>query len=208
VTLFSWKIQLGEALMFLRKFSGQRRKRMKLSHKLVLFFLLAGIVAIFIYHRYAKYIRVYRYTPVITQAANLYSLDPNLIKSVIWQESSFEPDIIGSKGEIGLMQIMKGSAVQEWANAHHRPIPDRGMLFLPEINIQIGSWYLSYCKRHWTKYKNWLPLTLAEYNAGYSNAKNWVPDNPNEDVIQNITFQSTREYVQAIIDRYAEYEKR
>ena len=146
-----------------------------------------------------------KYNAIILSAAIRYNVDPNLIKAVIWKESSFNPFVIGGKKERGLMQIMEKNAVQDWANYRKCSIPPDGILYSPETNIDIGTWYLARCHKHWNKYKNSLALALAEYNAGYKNAKEWAPKNPEDSVTERIKFPSTKAYVKAILKKYDSY---
>lgn len=145
------------------------------------------------------------YDSIILAAAVRYNIDPDLIKAVIWKESSFNSSIIGAKKECGLMQIMEKSAVQDWVNYRKCDVPPTGILYLPEVNIDIGAWYLSRCLSHWNKYQNSMALTLAEYNAGYRNAKEWVPLTLDGEVIERIKFPSTKSYVKSILKKYESY---
>lgn len=148
-----------------------------------------------------------RYDSIILAASIRYNVDPDFIKAVIWRESAFRQFIIGTKRERGLMQIMEKNAVQDWANSYGCPVPPSGILYSPEININIGTWYLAKCRTHWSKYKNSLALTLAEYNAGYRNAKEWAPSDINADVLERIKFPSTKSYVKTILEKYAAYKQ-
>jgi soluble lytic murein transglycosylase len=148
-----------------------------------------------------------KYNALIVKYSRWYSVDPNLIKAVIWRESNFNAETKGSKGEIGLMQILPSASVHDWAAYNRRPIPHNGLLLSPDININIGTWYLAKCANRWIKYKNCLALALAEYNAGYTNVKRWLPSNCDDDVINRINFPSTKNYVIDILSRYEKYKK-
>ena len=50
--------------------------------------------------------RYVKYDAMIVDAGIRNGVDPNLLKAVIWRESRFDRTAIGSKGEVGLMQIM------------------------------------------------------------------------------------------------------
>ncbi|OGV49468.1 MAG: hypothetical protein A2X49_00805 [Lentisphaerae bacterium GWF2_52_8] len=146
---------------------------------------------------------------LIEQVAQRYSIDPLLLKSVIWRESKFRQNAQGRKGEIGLMQVMPSAAVLDWADWNRISPPCRGILFNPSVNIDIGAWYLSRALRKWKDYKNCEALALCEYNAGPGKAKDWAPPSLDGDLISRIGIESTREYVTAIIRKYCEYaEKR
>ena len=148
-----------------------------------------------------------RYDHLIVSISKGYELDPMLVKAVIWRESDFDLNVVGSKGEIGLMQLMAKSSVKDWENYTKRKIGNRGVLFNPKLNIEIGTWYLARCKKHWVGYRESNALALAEYNAGYSNVKKWIPKNHQGDVIDLIKFPSTKKYVISILEKYRSYQK-
>src|SRR5437763_1017563 len=80
-----------------------------------------------------------RYDAQILRVAQLYAIDPALVKAVVWRESGFNPRVRGRVGEIGLMQI-RSLAAQEWAQSQ---IPSRsfdGNLFEAETNLVVGTW--------------------------------------------------------------------
>ena len=147
------------------------------------------------------------YDPIILEAARRNQIDPRLLKAVIWRESRFKPFTQGKAGEIGLMQIMPKQAVVDWAKANKRSVPFRGALFDPELNIEIGSWYLGRAVKRWSKYRECYVLALCEYNAGLTRANKWKPANPSGNVRQKISIPSTLNYVNDIMDRYESYKK-
>ena len=81
------------------------------------------------------YTRFKAYDAIILKASERNGVDPALLKAVIWQESKFDASTIGSKGEIGLMQIMQKFAAADWAKAHHALITANLQLFLQTANI-------------------------------------------------------------------------
>jgi soluble lytic murein transglycosylase len=179
-----------------------------------LFLFIAGIIILSIL-LIAGYVYIYnaffhsdaRFDSIIADVSKHYALDPMLVKAVVWQESNFNPNAVGSKGEIGLMQLMMKSSVVDWENYNKRKIADKGILFNPKLNIEIGTWYLARNRNYWINYKNCDALALAGYNAGYSNVKKWVPKNyKGSDVINLIQFPSTRKYVKSILKKYHSYQ--
>ena len=147
------------------------------------------------------------YDRIILEAAARNHVDPRLLKAVIWRESRFDRTMVGKAGEIGLMQIMPDKSAVDWAKAKGCEVPSRGALFDPELNIEIGSWYLGRALQHWNKYRDCYVLALCEYNAGPTRANKWKPANPAGDVRQKITIPSTLSYVNDIMDRYETYKK-
>ena len=144
--------------------------------------------------------------PAIYAAARKHSLEPELVRAVIWKESRFDPDSVGKIGEIGLMQITDG-AVQDWARVNRQKIPSRQELFRPEINLEIGCWYLSHTGKHWDGYASREILQLAEYNAGRTKVvKDWAPATPDLPIsIEQITYPQTQSYIRQILERRNHY---
>lgn len=93
------------------------------------------------------------YNDAIDEAADLYSLDPDLIRAIIRAESSFNPFAVSRAGAQGLMQLMP--AVAEELNVLDP--------FDPRQNIFGGARYL-----RWLLDRNDgnLDLAVASYNAG------------------------------------------
>ena len=192
-----------------------RRERRRKSYFLLLFLVTvfaAGIAYTFWRTGeaiYDYYTRSSRYDRIIRNAGLRNHIDPALIKAVVWRESRFDRRALGLKGEIGLMQIMPGSgyAAADWAVAHKCRVPSKGALYDPELNIDIGSWYLGRALCRFRKYKDAVTLALCEYNAGPGRASAWKPERPDQPVIDRITIPSTKQYVREILKRYDYYKK-
>jgi soluble lytic murein transglycosylase len=149
-----------------------------------------------------------KYEQIIRSAAKKYAIDHRLVKAVIYQESRFNTNATGRAGEIGLMQLMPKSAVQDWAAANGVASPLPGLLFSPELNIEIGTWYLSRAMKRWQNYDAYIELALCQYNAGESRADSWKPASYDGEVVPFIKIKSTKEYVTTIMRRYQEYQKK
>ena len=93
------------------------------------------------------------YNEVIAEAADLYSLDPNLIRAIIRAESAFNPFAVSRAGAQGLMQLMP-------AVAQELDVLDP---FDPRQNILGGARYLRWLL---DRNKGNLDLAVASYNAG------------------------------------------
>lgn len=141
-------------------------------------------------------------------AAACHDLDPALVRAVVWKESRFNPDSVGTKGEIGLMQITSG-AVQDWARLNRKPVPTQAELFTSDKNLMLGCWYLAHCRKHWDGYASQEILQLAEYNAGRTKVlKDWAPEKPEDTIsLEDITYPSTRNYIKEILERRHRYQK-
>ena len=90
---------------------------------------------------------------LIRAAAKRYSVDADLITSVIAAESNFDPKAISRRNARGLMQLLPTTATRLGVKN----------IFDPQENIDAGTHYLSDLL---LLYKNDLALTLAAYNAG------------------------------------------
>ena len=146
-----------------------------------------------------------RFAPEIAAAARRNGLDPLLVRSVIFQESRFDPFARGRAGEVGLMQVLPSGAAAEWARVNGKPAPDVTELLNPETNLKIGCWYLARGMRRYAKYRQGAELALALYNAGESRADKWKPAKFDGDVIDRIRIASTKRYVTKIMERYRNY---
>lgn len=93
------------------------------------------------------------YNDAIAEAADLYKLDPNLIRAIIRAESAFNPFAVSRAGAQGLMQLMPEVAAE-------LDVLDP---FDPRQNIFGGARYL-----RWLLDRNNgnLDLAVASYNAG------------------------------------------
>ncbi len=146
--------------------------------------------------------RVHQYDTLIVQAGRRYHVDPRLISALIWRESRFNPSSIGTKKEVGLMQVTE-TAGREWARAAGNPLFERDDLFKPAVNIEAGTWYLARAISRWSKQSDPLPYALAEYNAGRSNAQRWAAGNKNaREFWEGISYPTTKRYVYDILKRY------
>lgn len=173
---------------------------------LLLFFVL--LIALFFNNVMQNDINPDRYNQIIDKASKKHNVPASLIKAVIWKESKFDPNVTGAAGEIGLMQIMPG-AVEDWKKGTKtNKTPSKKELFKPELNIEIGSWYLAWTGKHWENYKSKLILQISEYNAGYGNVtKKWKPASPGDEVkLDNIKINSTKKYVRDVINKMKEYD--
>ena len=146
-----------------------------------------------------------RFSTEIAAAAARHNLPPELVRAVVFQESRFDPFARGSRGEYGLMQVLPQGAAAGWARVLRRPVPGRAELCTPQVNLEIGCWYLARAMERWKKYRCRTELALCQYNAGESRAERWKPETPDGEVIDRIGIGSTRIYVQRIMRRYRSY---
>ncbi len=139
---------------------------------------------------------------LLRSAARRHFLDPLFVKAVVWQESRFNPDARGKAGEVGLMQITRMAAT-DWADAHRREIPATAEMLRPELNLDIGCWYLARALKYWKSHQYAEVLALCEYNAGRSRAERWKSGRYSGPV--KIDIASTKSYVINVLLKYYEY---
>src|SRR2546423_9166196 len=176
----------------------------------VIFLSLILLLAAYVFNRYWTH----RFDSLIARQASIYRVDPDLVWSIIYEETYFSPWKTGKDGEIGLMQITPAVG-REWAAETGMRELERQMaqtpaslLREPERNIQIGSWYLEKIHEQYRDILEPLPRMIAAYNAGPSRAAEWnrVPEGERplsgEEFINRIDIPSTRAYVSSIMDRY------
>ena len=117
------------------------------------------------------------------------------------------------------MQIMIPTAKQI-AKQLNRPTFNNDMLFTPEINIQLGTWYMSDLMR---QFGNNHALVAGAYNGGPYRIKKWLENVkptpattsantfiPSLDVtvdefIENIPIDETRRHIKKVMDSYYVY---
>lgn len=157
-------------------------------------------------------VRYGRYDGLIAASGARYAVPPSLIKAVIWRESRFHPEMLGSRGERGLMQITERAAL-DWARTEKIETFVPADLLDPKTNIEAGTWYLSNALRHWSGKDDPIPFALAEYNAGRTQVNRWERGSGPaegfgaEKLRDTMDFPATRAYIRSIGERYRDFEK-
>jgi len=118
---------------------------------------------------------------IINQAADTFSIDPDLIRGVIKAESNFNIHSTSPKGAMGLMQLMPATARDLGV----------GNPYDPYENVMGGTRYL---KSLLDRYDGNVDRALAAYNWGMSNVEKHPNRLPSE----------TRTYVSRIKQYYFE----
>ena len=159
---------------------------------------------------------IHRFDALIARQASVYRLDPDLVWSIIYEETYFSPWKIGEDAEIGLMQVTPAVG-REWAAetgmrefAQQMSRDPRNLLAEPERNIQVGCWYLEKISKAYRGLPDAEARMVAAYNAGPSRAAEWNRVAPGEapltaaQFVERIDIPSTRAYVSSILARYRE----
>lgn len=125
-----------------------------------------------------------QYDDLILKYSEKEGVDPLLVKCMIKQESSFNPNAQSSVGACGLMQLTKSTG--DWLGVKD--------LYDPEQNIAAGTKYFAQLLK---QFNNDVTLALAAYNAGPGNVQkfgNTVP--PYKETLNHIE-QITNTYTEA-----------
>ncbi len=149
-----------------------------------------------------------RYDSIIDQAAARNGVDFFLVKALIFEESWFRPDIRGSMGESGLMQVSMAAAA-DFASKKGFPPLYEARLLEPQLNVEVGCWYL---RQSLDRYKNSPEprlFALLRYNAGAARADGWLRQAQSQPVpagmsaeryyLSLVDLPKTREYVRRIL---------
>ena len=151
------------------------------------------------------------YDQLIRDASQKHGVDPMLLKAIVWRESAFKPDKVGTSGERGLMQVGEAAA-RDWAKSQKIETFEPTDLFDPKTNLDVGAWYLRKALDRWKQKADPVPFALAEYNAGHGRVERWVTNtNRGDDAtagefMRTIDFPSTRKYIDDIVAREKYYQ--
>ncbi len=175
----------------------------------LIIFIVASLAGLYFFNQYW----IHHYDELINRQASVYRLDPNLVWSVIYEETYFRSWKIGAADEVGLMQVTP-TVAREWAKEtgfqeFERQTSENVNEFLrdPERNIQIGCWYLEKKRERYRDFPAERAMTLAAYNAGASRVEEWTKNADSsklseEEFIGRVSIPSTKSYVSSILNRY------
>ncbi len=149
---------------------------------------LLGVVAIALVEHQPDFVQriryPLRYEQIVRGHARNYDLDPSLLAAVIYTESRFNARARSKAGAIGLMQLLpetaQGIAVR--TGGKQFVVSD---LYVPELNVRYGAWYLRNLLDRYDDEET----ALAAYHAGQGNVDRWRAEGV------GIQFPETRAYV-------------
>ena len=162
------------------------------------------MLALYIGYRALNILYPIRYSAYIAKYAELFDLPVSLVYAVINTESRFDPAAVSHRGASGLMQIMPATAediarklsIENWSFAR---------IHEPELNIMMGSWYLSYLIALFGNEET----AVAAYNAGRGNVSRWLADSEHSQdgqTLSSIPFPETAAYVNKVSRDRAVYQ--
>lgn len=140
----------------------------------------------------------------LTDAGQAVNLDPNWLIGLARQESAFDVRAHSRVGARGLMQLMPATA-RSMAKKLGRPLKSMNDLYLPSVNIPLGSGYL---RQVYDQHQQNQALASASYNAGPHRVTRWLPPHnlPADIWAANIPFTETRGYVRSVLSYAAVFQ--
>ena len=164
--------------------------------KIIKFLLItAAVIAVLIAAKRAVY-RLFplKYGDYIEKYAAEYNLDKYMVAGTIYAESGFDNTAHSGLAR-GLMQITDRTA--DWVAEQMGIEYEYDMAEDPEVNINMGCYYLSFLIE---KYKN-TETALAAYNAGMGNVAKWLEDgrySADGKTLSDIPYKETKNYVSRV----------
>ncbi len=127
------------------------------------------------------------------------AIDPALVWAIMREESGYRPWITSSAGARGLLQIMPETAQRVASrNGFYDFQPDD--LYVPEVNIALGSAYLDELSR---RFPNRISATIGSYNAGPRAVSGWLRGDraklDDDTWVEEIPYKQTRTYVKRVL---------
>ena len=137
------------------------------------------------------------YSETVEEKSGEYGVPLSVIYAVIRTESGFDPEAESWVGARGLMQITKDA--YEWID-YYRGATGASWedMYVPEINIDYGTWLLSYL---YGEFGEW-ETVYAAYNAGPNAVKKWLEDkeySTDGRTLYNIPYEETSNYCKKVI---------
>lgn len=136
------------------------------------------------------------YKDIVFENSESTGVDMSLIFTVIKAESKFDKNVKSKAGAIGLMQIKLSTANYVLSMDDEDEITEND-LFLPEINIKIGTKYLKYLIN---KFEN-LDVAICAYNAGETTVKSWLKStdySSDNKTLKKIPYAETQTYLSRV----------
>lgn len=146
------------------------------------------------------------YGQYVEKYCEKFGVEPSLMYALIREESRFNPRGLSRAMAHGLTQIMPSTGRGIARNLGIRPY-NTSMLFEPELNVKMGTYYLSQQLRSFKGDKH---LALASYNGGSGNVRRWVRKNGASDIdefVESIPYKETRGYVKKVLESYWQYKR-
>ncbi|MDQ6787424.1 MAG: transglycosylase SLT domain-containing protein [Acidobacteriota bacterium] len=132
------------------------------------------------------------------------NVDPRFVLAIMKQESSFRADAKSPSAARGLLQLVYDTALKYNQQAGF-PALQAEDLYRPEVNISIGSVYMSELKN---QFGGLYEAIAASYNGGEDNAARWLERSHPKDAgifAAEVGFAESKNYVFKVMNNYRAY---
>ncbi|KJR41935.1 lytic transglycosylase domain-containing protein [Candidatus Magnetoovum chiemensis] len=139
----------------------------------------------------------------VNLASKKFNANPYVLLSIIRAESLFQPDALSAAGALGLMQLMPDTA-RRYQSGAGVTINDDADILNVRNNIMLGTYYFTKILDGF----KCVPAVFASYNAGETVVQGWIDAGnyvSQDEFIEDIPYDETREYVKRIIKTYFQY---
>ena len=146
------------------------------------------------------------HVPLFAREARRHGLDPYLMVALVRQESAFDPRAVSVAEARGLMQLIPSTA-KRVARQLQLDRFSTDQLFLPRLNIRLGSQYLA---DRLAQFNGDIDQAVASYNAGPDPVTLWLSEGDYREAaefVENIPFTETRNYVKILHRNYRLYKR-
>ena len=146
------------------------------------------------------------WAPLVATASKKFRVQPELIYSIMRQESSFDPLARSPADAFGLMQLIPEMAKRAEADAGIK-LSSHEDLYNPETNIPLGTAFVRELLDHWNG--GFIP-SVASYNASEKAISGWLKSRYRGDVlmfIEDIPYEETRNYIKLVMRNYVFYQR-
>ena len=146
------------------------------------------------------------HAPLFAREARRHGLDPYLLVALVRQESAFDPRAVSVAQARGLMQLIPSTA-KRVARQLRLDRFSTDQLFLPRLNIRLGSQYLA---DRLAQFNGDVDRAVASYNAGPDPVNLWLSEGDYREAaefVENIPFTETRNYVKILHRNYQLYKQ-
>ena len=177
----------------------KRAQRLRFRKVCLILFLVVILLFCVSFPHLIRMVFPLKYEALVEQYAEENNLPQELVYSIIYCESEFDPEAVSSIGARGLMQITKSTF--EWAQmklGKDFAEDTYDDMFDPETNIKYGCGLFKLLLQ---EYKT-VPNALCAYHAGWGTARKWLKDetiSPDGKNIENIPYQDTAQYVDKVM---------
>jgi len=140
---------------------------------------------------------------VCREAAGAAS-NPLWLRSIMWQESRYDPGARSGAIARGLMQFIPETAVDVGNQVGMANLDVTRSLYAPEVSIRLGAHYWASLMAEFGEPE----MALAAYNGGPHNVRRWRAKSPGGEIelfVSDIGFIETKDYVRRVFELYARY---